>query len=278
VVIIDADSVADPGFLSVMNYYLEHGSRAVQCSDLVAPLPDAWSSEITRFGFTLYNYVRPLARKLLGCTAGVRGNGMCFTSSTLRSIPWNTYSLNEDLEYGLILLLNGVNVDFAPEAKVLATMPATARNAESQRSRWERGRFPVIKLYAMKLLAKGVQSFSLRYIDAFLELMTPPFVNLFGAVSLMFVLHLAFLFTGISSSVALPALWGSFIVLGLLHVFAGLYAADADAALYKAFFHIPRYALWKIKLYLMSLRRPSTEEWIRTTRDQSVAPKSPDSR
>ena len=268
VVVIDADSVADEKFLVVMNFYLEKGAAAVQSSDLVAPMPGSWNSEIIRFGFTLYNHVRPLARKVLHCSAGIRGNGMCFSSALLRKIPWNTYSLNEDLEYGLILLLQGTVVEFAPEAKVLATMPTTSDNAKSQRSRWERGRFPVIKRYAPRLLTSGVASFSLPMIDALIDLMIPPFVNLFGGVLIIAAIHFCLWAAGLLASPALAVLWGIIVLCGFVHVFVGLYAANADAMLYKAFFHIPRYAFWKLALYAGLARGEKSTDWVRTTRER----------
>jgi len=270
VAVIDADSIADANFLAVMNLYLDRGAKAIQSSDLVAPMPGSWNSEIIRFGFTLYNYVRPLARKVLHCSAGVRGNGMCFSSELLRQVPWNTYSLNEDLEYGLILLLEGTVVEFAPEAKVLATMPTTSGNARSQRSRWERGRFPVIKRYAPRLIASGLTSFSLPRVDAFIDLMIPPFVNLFGGVVIISAVHLTLWAAGLLSSPALAVLWGIFVLCGFVHVFVGLYAAKADAMLYKAFFYIPRYAFWKLALYVGLVRGEKSTDWVRTTRERPV--------
>jgi cellulose synthase/poly-beta-1,6-N-acetylglucosamine synthase-like glycosyltransferase len=270
ILVIDADTIIANNVLSVMNYYLERGSKAIQCSDMVEPQPGAWSSEIIRFGFTLYNHARPLGRSVLNCSAGVRGNGMCFSCDTLRAIPWNTYSLNEDLEYGLILLLNGINTDFAPEAKVFATMPVNARNAESQRSRWEKGRFPVIKHYGPKLLVSAVKQFSFRAFDAFVELVTPPFVNLFGAVLFMLCLNILLWQFGVSVAATFSLLWLIVVTFGFVHVLVGLYASDADALLYKAFFYIPRYAAWKFWLSVKTKGSRSTEEWVRTTRDQAV--------
>lgn len=269
IAVIDADSTASKNFLKVLNQYIHMGSKAIQVSDMVKPQPGNWSSEITRLGFTLYNHVRPLGRKVIRCSAGIRGNGMCFSSKTLRDIPWNTYSLNEDLEYGLLLLLKGVNVDFAPETNVLATMPAQASNAVSQRSRWEKGRFPVIKKYSMRLLLGSFSKISYRLFDAFIELVTPAFVNLFGFALLMFCLNGLFLSFGIYSSKLFLFLWGIVLSLGLIHVTVGLFVAGADRKLLKAFFYIPKYALWKLMVYSRIISSQSQNEWIRTTREKN---------
>ncbi len=268
-VVIDADSVVVENYLTVMNFYLGHGARAIQCSDLAAPQPGSWSAEITRLGFTLYNYVRPMARKLLGGSAGIRGNGMCFAASLLPEIPWSTYSLNEDLEYGLILLLQGVRVTFAPEARVLATMPARAEDARSQRERWESGRFPIIRTYGTKLIVYALRHRSFAAFDAWIDLLTPAFVNLFGIAAFVFCAHLLLGLFGWRHGTYV-ILWGCITLAGLGHVILGLVAARADAGLFRAFFFIPKYALWKLLLYLKILRRGSQADWIRTARDPAL--------
>ncbi len=268
IAIIDADSIVSKNFLGVLNFYINKGSEAIQTADLVAPQPDSWSSEVTRLGFMLYNFVRPLGRKVINCSAGVRGNGMCFTAKTLKEVPWNTYSLNEDLEYGLILLLHGINVDFAPEAIVYATMPKSAKNAESQRARWERGRFPIIKKYGVKLLRYSIKKLSLRTFDAFIELITPPFVNSVAFAVLMLLINLVLLFMGIAFSKTFIMLWSIVIFAAIAHVLIGLYAARADLMLYKAFVFIPKYIVWKFLLYFKIFRNNKKDEWVRTTRER----------
>ncbi len=266
-VVIDADSIVSENFLSVMNCYLERGSQAIQSSDLVAPKAGAWSSEITRLGFTLYNYVRPLGRRLIGCSAGIRGNGMCFSASTLRAVPWNAYSLTEDLEYGLLLLLNGITVDFAPEARVLAIMPVEAQNAQSQRARWEGGRLPVIRAYAPRLLRFAVNKHSFKAFDACVELMTPPFLLLFGVATIVAGCNVLLWQLGVQmiGPFVLPSI--VLVFLAFVHVFIGLFAARADRSLYRALLFIPRYAVWKVLFYANLARRRSDRGWIRTTRE-----------
>ncbi len=269
-VVIDADSVAEENYLVVLNYHLDRGARAIQSSDIAAPQPSSWSSEITRLGLTLYNYVRPLGRTLFGGTAGIRGNGMCFTASTLKAIPWSTYSLNEDLEYGLILLLHGIKVVFAAEAKVLATMPAQAKHAQSQRARWEAGRFPVIKTYSGKLLWYALRNLSLCALDAWIDLLIPAFVNLFGAAALVFATHLLLLLIGWGVLSTYTLIWACALLAGLAHVGVGLAVAHADRDLVRAVSYIPRYAAWKMLLYLRIARQGTETGWVRTTRDEAL--------
>jgi hypothetical protein len=261
-----------------MDAHIRRGDEAIQCADLVGPRPGSWSSEVTRLGFTLYNFARPLGRGVLGGSAGLRGNGMCFSASLLRRIPWNAFGVTEDLQYGLNLLLAGVRVRFAPSASVLATMPAQAANAESQRLRWEQGRLPVKRMYAGRLLGAAIRKRSFPLLDSWIDLVTPPFVQLMAVVGILFLLHagLAMLFPGAWPLRA--AAWGVVLALGAIHVIAGLVASRADARLYLALLYVPRYALWKFILRRKHPSSRSPEDWVRTTREEPGPPGSPQNR
>jgi 1,2-diacylglycerol 3-beta-glucosyltransferase len=275
VIVVDADSVAQANFLGILNSYLEKGALVIQGGDKVRPQPGAWSSEMTRMGFTLYNHARPAGRMLLGCTAGLRGNGMCFAASVLREHPWNSYTRTEDLEFGLYLLMKGIRVTFAPETAVIATMPVDQRLAESQRARWEGGRFAVTRHFAPQLVRAAVQRFSFVYFDALVDLLTPAFVNLMAVVTFLCVATTAVAIAGVEELIVFVWAWGTILLLGLLHMFLGLYAARSDWDLYKSLFFVPRYALWKLLLYLKIVKQGDTQEWVRTTREVHK-PQSPE--
>ncbi len=266
IIVVDADSLVSGNFLEVMNHYLDQGSRVIQSSDLVLPEPGNWTVETTRIGFLLYNYVKPLGRKVLGLNMGLRGNGMCFSADVLKEIPWQAWSLTEDVEYGLVLMLKGVRIDFAPEAVVYAQMPVVASNAETQRSRWEIGRFQIIKNYTPKFFYKAISKASPAYFDVFFELITPPFVNMMFMVTMIFGLGAIFWFFSLLPAVHL-LMWGILLSTGFFYLFIGLYVGGADKALYKSLLQLPMYISWKLKVYVKALLNGKEENWIRTPRD-----------
>jgi cellulose synthase/poly-beta-1,6-N-acetylglucosamine synthase-like glycosyltransferase len=222
---------------------------------------------MTRIGFILFNYVRPLGRRLLGFSAGLRGNGMAFSSDALRANPWEAYSRAEDLEFGIILLLRGVNIRFAPEAMVTAVMPEHSKNAETQRLRWEGGRLPVVRRYAGPLLARTISRGSLSSLDALIDLVTPPLVTTLAVLVGCGGLHLLAWAAGWESDIRFALLWFAVAGLGIAHMVLGLIAFRADRETYGALLHIPRYAVWKLVLLGKQLFRPRTRDWIRTTRE-----------
>lgn len=266
VIVVDADSLVSGNFLEVMNHYLEQGSRVIQSSDMVLPEPGNWSVEATRIGFLLYNYVKPLGRKVLGLNMGLRGNGMCFSADVLREVPWQAWSLTEDVEYGMVLLLKGLRIDFAPEAEVLAQMPIEAANAETQRSRWEIGRFQIIRSYMPRFLYKAISKRSPAYFDVFVELLTPPFVNMMFMIAMIFVTGSVLWLFSILPAIHLM-MWGGLLLTGFSYLFIGLYVGGADKALYKSLLRLPFYIFWKLKVYVLALKKGKEVKWIRTERD-----------
>ena len=254
IIVVDADSLVSGNFLEVMNHYLEKGSGVIQSSSLVSPEPGNWSVEATRIGFLLSNYVKPLGRKVLGLNMGLRGNGMCFSADILKERPWQAWYLTEEVEYGLILLLNDVRIDFAPEAEVLGQMPIEASNAAKQRSTWDIGRFQIIKFYMPKFLSKALSSRSPASFDVFFEMLTPPFVNLMVMVSIIFgTVFIFWLFT------LLPAihliLWGILLSTGILYLFVGLIVGGADKTVYKSLIRLPQFIVWKLKVYMIAVKK-----------------------
>jgi cellulose synthase/poly-beta-1,6-N-acetylglucosamine synthase-like glycosyltransferase len=266
-VVIDADSLPSERFLTVMNWYLEHGAAVVQASDLVARENQSWSAQMTRIGFYLYNFVRPLGRRVFGGSVGLRGNGMCFSRRVLEEVPWNAFTIAEDLEFGIHLLLKGFIVEFAPEAIVFATMPEVSQNAVSQRARWEGSRMGLIRRYAWPLLKRAFSGPSLACLDTLFDLVTPAMVNLMGFVGGMIVVSGGLYVIGVVSTPVYLYLWGILLGLGFIHLFVGLRIAGADRATYRSLMSIPRYAIWKLMVYLKMTRKWQSNEWVRTSRE-----------
>ncbi|MFN1835772.1 glycosyltransferase family 2 protein [Balneola sp. MJW-20] len=269
IVVIDADTQISGNFLKVMNYYMEQGAKVIQSSDVVQPQPNVWSSEMTRIGFTLYNIVRPLGRSFLGLSMGLRGNGMCFDVNVLKETPWEAYSLTEDIEYGILLMLKGHHIKFAPEATVTAKMPEKAKNAESQRARWEIGRYPIMRRYSFPLIKAFFSKRSLSYLDTFIDLIMPPMVNLLLVICVFMGINTLLAVVGLTAFWPFALAWFSIFLIALAHLFIGFKAAKVDRNLYVALAHVPKYAIWKFLLYAKAIFKAKEDKWIRTSRESS---------
>ncbi len=272
-VIVDADTWVALDFLACMSRRLAsdgdaRGLSAWQGRYGVLNAGDGWRAALMSAAFDLVNHVKPLGRAGLGLSAGLKGNGMAFTRAVAAQVPWAGGSLTEDLDYGLELARRfGLRVGYAPEARVLAQMPADGAQAASQRSRWERGRARAVRERALPLLKEGLRRRSPLLLDAAWDLLVPPLAEL----AALLVLALLSVTLGIVLHVLPhPARWAAAAAAtggGLAaYVLGGLYVSGAPRATYTALARAPFYALWKFVLLARKLRRGESREWVRTAR------------
>ena len=110
-----------------------------------------------------------MGRDRLGLSSGILGNGFAISARTLAAVPYEAFSVVEDLEYHLHLVAAGRRVSFLEYAVVSAELPVSGSGETSQRSRWEGGRIRVARMWFLPLL-KQVVSGRLSMIEPLLDL------------------------------------------------------------------------------------------------------------
>ena len=270
VIVIDADSIVNPGFLHAMQAVLAGGDPVAQAHDTVWNVRDSWRTSLMFAGFSAINYLRPLGRSAFGWSAGLKGNGMCFSREVLLKYGHPAGSVAEDLEQGMRYLADGIKVAFVPGAVVRAKMPVGAKAAVSQRARWEGGRSQVAKVWIPRLLKRFVQGVARgrpdwSAFDGVMELLIPPLGNL-GALAM--------------GAMALGwfGLWRGWVVgsagvaLGLtvLHFLVAQVLAKAPGVVYLRLLTAPFYVAWKGWMFVRRrlTRAGKNEGWVRTARQE----------
>jgi cellulose synthase/poly-beta-1,6-N-acetylglucosamine synthase-like glycosyltransferase len=267
VVILDADTVVSPNLLTVFAAGLAAGHKAMQARYDVLNAGESWRSRLMTCALALAHLVKPLGRERLGLSDGLKGNGMAFAREVVERVPWSGESITEDIEYTLRLCRAGYRVAFTPGATVWAQMPTTGAQAVSQRKRWEGGRYRLLVTVAPHLLREGLQRRSRILLDRALELIIPPFAEMFAVpVALFCVCALAAALFGWRSAGWLA--WGWAAVLGLQagYLAGGLWVARVPARVAAAILRAPLYILWKFGVYAVMAVRGSAGGWKRTER------------
>lgn len=269
VVILDADSVVSRNFLRVMDDALSRGAKAVQAYYAVRDHGRSWQIALRSAALAVRHYLRPLARTSLGGSAGLRGNGMAFTADLLQERNWSSH-LTEDLEFEALLILDSERVAFAPDAIVEAEMPATLKDAQTQNSRWERGRIDVARRYVPRLLRSAVRPGTpnrLACVDAAVDHMVPPMsvltaaIGAAGALSAALRLQRKTKLSRLNCAVMVGA--GAVEV---AHLCSGLRLVQAPAAVWLSLVRAPVYVAWKVVLWLRAGLGEAPQSWIRTAR------------
>jgi cellulose synthase/poly-beta-1,6-N-acetylglucosamine synthase-like glycosyltransferase len=266
-VILDADTLVEPGLPRTMNDYLHAGHRIMQAHyDVLDPFASQRTT-IMYIAFRIFNYVRPLGRRALGFSTGLQGNGMCFAKPVIDQYAWKAFSLAEDIEYTTTLLLHGERVVFAPEARVSAQMPAARAQATSQRMRWEAGRLQLARRDGPRLLVQGLRRFDRRIFDWGVDLLIPPLAGLTLAIGAgTLCASLLALALPAPATTFLVAAWAGLAGALVLFVLGAMVVGRVSWQAYGALLNAPWYVAWKLWIYVLMLVRRTPQTWVRTDR------------
>lgn len=194
VVILDADNMVEPDFLSRLDAVCRQGHRAIQChrtaknSDNGIAALDGVSEEIN-------NSLFRRGHSRLGLSAGLIGSGMCFDYELFAEDVMQLSSAVEDRELEGLLARQGVHIHYAEDIMVYDEKVSSSDNFQRQRLRWMSGQVQTLMLmlpYVPKAIVRG----NVNYVDktfqqalvprSLLLLFTPPLaiiVTIFAVLS-----------------------------------------------------------------------------------------------
>ncbi|HSS59984.1 MAG TPA: WecB/TagA/CpsF family glycosyltransferase [Candidatus Limnocylindrales bacterium] len=271
VVVVDADSIADPDLLSSLAACFEAGHEVVQGEYLVLAEDGSLRTRLGELAFLLFHRVRLSGRAALGMPASLVGNGMLFGRSTLLAHPWAAYTSVEDLEYSLNLREAGVRPAYAAHARVRGPMAPGYRAGSGQRVRWEGGRLYLARTRILRLVKAAASRRDPSLLDAAVDLAVPPL----AAFALIDVAGLGLAAAASALRIApgwVVATWAFAIVALAGFVLIGLRAGRAPLYLYLALLEVPRFLVWKLVAYARIVGGFDPSSWERTHRKSGGAP------
>jgi 1,2-diacylglycerol 3-beta-glucosyltransferase len=271
VVVVDADSVAEPDLLTHLAASLVNGADAAQAEYLVLADDTSTRSRLVAAAFLLFHRVRLGGRAALGMPASLVGNGMLFSRRLLETHSWNAFTGVEDLEYSVELRLAGVRPHYVPAARLAGPVPHGYRGMRGQRLRWEGGRWHVVRTRLPQLVAHALRR-DPGVLDAAIDLAVPPLGLLAmgtlaggAATAAAVALHVAAAWSLTPWLLAVAALT-AFVLLGLR-------SAEAPASLWLALLESPRFLAWKAVTYVTIAAGFDPHRWERAERPAEVAAK-----
>jgi cellulose synthase/poly-beta-1,6-N-acetylglucosamine synthase-like glycosyltransferase len=244
-VMLDADSVIQPGFFAACERALLSGAGAVQGRSESEPgrtLP----TEASVAARTLQGITIPRGRDRLGVCVRLHGTGM----ATWREIALThrfRAPASEDLFFTLDLLLAGVRCRHADRARLHSQGASTWGSFGGQKVRYEAGRMAAARTYLPRLLRRAILRRDLACLEAAWFLATPPFA--LGVLLLLLGLGLAV----VAQAWPLAAVFaGGFLTLVLV-IATGLIQARAGLRTWLALLVAPWYLGWKAVVQLRAL-------------------------
>lgn len=214
VIILDADNVVRPEFLSQLNV-LCSVYDAIQChrcaknaNNDVAVL-DGASEEIN-------NTIFRKAHNRLGLSSALIGSGMCFKYELFKENVFKLTTAGEDREMEALLLQQGVFIKYAPDIHVFDEKVSSQDNFQRQRMRWMTAQVQSL-LSQLPLVPNAIIHGNINFVDKTIQQALIPrsiLIVVLGCISVLITLLIPewcekwwFLFglLGISLFIALPS-------------------------------------------------------------------------
>jgi cellulose synthase/poly-beta-1,6-N-acetylglucosamine synthase-like glycosyltransferase len=261
-VIFDADTHVDRIFFQKMHRMMACGAQAVQGRHVILNHDQGWLPALTWAMFIIDNRFQNLGRSRLGWSAKNMGDSICITAELIQRYGWGE-GLTEDYAFRHMLLLDGVCIDYEPEAIGYGNAAENWRIARAQRGRWLRGTYQASRHSAFRLMREGFRKRNLAMLDGAVQAILPSYSSL-TLLTVSFLILCFFLQT--------------YIYLWILYVFIFLATAlflfpfvnlTLEKAPRKAFLIIltgPFYIVWRTLNSLYSRFIEQNDQWVRTPR------------
>jgi cellulose synthase/poly-beta-1,6-N-acetylglucosamine synthase-like glycosyltransferase len=247
VLMLDADSVIEPGFYDACERMLATGAPAVQARSESAR-GRSLAAEASLAAFTLQGITVPRGRDRLGVSVRLRGTGMAIRREVALGHIFHAPA-SEDLFFTLDLLLDGVRCRHVDSARLRSDGAPNWDAFGGQKVRYEAGRMSAARDYVPRLLARGIRRRDPACLEAAWFLATPPFA--LAVLSLVLGAALA----AAAGAWVVAAAMAAGLAATALTLVTGLVQARAGLRTWLALAAAPWYVAWKAVVQVKALVR-----------------------
>lgn len=195
-IILDADIVLDPAFLSEMNVVFTKGYDAVQGASFTKNIGDSSYSDMADFSNQCLSVVQQ-GRFFLGHSALVIGNCFGVSRKVLSELNWKVcFKINTEEEIKCLLIKNGNKIGYSNKAVIYEESLNTMHELSGQRSRWFKHYLLSISEYSLPLFKTALTKLSFRCFEETIAHLyctsnTVILIGLFANIVFQFVLYFA---------------------------------------------------------------------------------------
>jgi cellulose synthase/poly-beta-1,6-N-acetylglucosamine synthase-like glycosyltransferase len=262
--IIDADTVVDPGVADALAAAGELKNIAVQAYFGLSNERDSWLSLLAGLLARVRYEGQYLQKAKAGLNCPLTGNGMCLGVGLLARAGWAPDALTENWELYARYTALGERILFAPEARLHSQEAHTLRQSATQRRRWQAGRISALRTYGWALVTSR-RCGARQKLDALCELAAPGPV-LHSGIGLFLALATATV-PSVSAHIAAGIFAASVLPLAVWSANAWVRSPNR-LQLAVAVLRLPVYLIWRVCLSLFGLFERETR-WKRSPRHVS---------
>jgi cellulose synthase/poly-beta-1,6-N-acetylglucosamine synthase-like glycosyltransferase len=245
VLMLDADSVIEPGFFAACAGAMASGAHAVQARS-ESGRGRTLAQEASLAAFTLQGITIPRGRDRLGISVRLRGTGMAIRRDVALAHRFRAPA-SEDLFFTLDLLLDGVRCRHVDRARLRSQGAGTWGAFGGQKVRYEAGRMAAARDYVPRLVRRAIRERDAACLEAAWFLASPPFAV--GALSLLVAGGLA----ALAGAWAVAGVFAAGFALLVAALVTGLIQAAAGLRTWLALCVAPWYLVWKAAVQFRAL-------------------------
>jgi cellulose synthase/poly-beta-1,6-N-acetylglucosamine synthase-like glycosyltransferase len=245
VVMLDADSVIEPGFFDACERAMAAGAAAVQARS-ESRRGHGLAAEASLAAFALQGITMPRGRDRLGVSVRLRGTGMAIRRDLALTHRFGAPA-SEDLFFTLDLLVNGARCAHVESARLNSDGAPSWEEFGGQKVRYEAGRLAAARTYIGPLLRRAFTKRDGACLEAAWFLGTLPFA--LGVLSAAAGAALA----ALAGSVVVAAVLGAALAGLVVALVIGLVQAGAGLRTWLALLAAPWYVTWKAVVQVRAL-------------------------
>jgi len=222
-IIIDADNILKPNYITEMNKAYDAGNDMVTSYRNTKNFSQSWVAAGTGYWFLHETRHLNNCRYLFHTSCAISGTGFLIATNVVKEFDnWKFFTLTEDIECSTEYALTGRKVAYCSTAELYDEQPITLKQSWRQRERWAKGFYQVFGLKGWSLVKAGLTNFSCW------DILTTIFPALFITMASLIVIPTCMIVSACmqdwySFFEALKALGGVFVpMLGLMWVVGGL--------------------------------------------------------
>ena len=262
VVILDADNIVAPNFLSQLSRIARPGitiqcHRTAKNADNDIAVLDGLSEEIN-------NSIFRKGHNRIGMSSALIGSGMCFNYHWFKENVSKLDSVVEDRELEALLMIQGIYIHYAEDIHVMDEKVNNSDNFQRQRLRWMTGQVQAF-FHMLTYVPKAIITANINYIDKTIQqaliprsilLVLTPLLAVFSSVYALLTTHYSLFIIQ----------WWTLYAMLMAAIFVAIPAPIRTSALFSKIATIPK-LVWKMVLNIQKIDHKNTT-FIHTTHDK----------
>ena len=257
VIVLDADNVVGPAFLSKLSMVVR-SDEAIQCHR-TAKNADNDIAALDGISEEINNSIFRRGHNRIGMSSALIGSGMCFSYQWFKDNVEKLDSAVEDRELEALLMKQGIFVRYAEDIYVKDEKVSSSDNFQRQRLRWMTGQVQAL-CRMLPYIPKAVLTGNINYIDKTIQQALVPRSILLLIVPLLTILSL------LTSHYSLLIPYLFLLVCLYLAIFLAIPSQLRTKAIFSKVITLPL-LVWKMLKNILHIH-PQNKEFIHTTHNQ----------